>query len=202
MQFEGIQSRSQRTITYGSLALVGPAPACRERPADGYRCRPAPDVAPVSLAPASPAPVFPAAAVSPALVPPEPISPASIPPEPISSASISAEPVSPASRPGADVVLSRRELAVRRADAVALSLCAARLTLGVPLTRVAAAIVASSAWSAFGFARARDFARERLCRSGRWLSDLAALHERVEALPGLEAALTGAGGRSAGWPRL
>jgi hypothetical protein len=106
-------------------------------------------------------------------------------------------PPSPApipSRSVAVVALHPREQAVRRADALALSLCAAHGTLSVPLTRVAATIVATGAWNAFGFARVNDFARERLGRSGRWLRDLAALHDRMLALPGLEAALTGADG--------
>jgi hypothetical protein len=68
------------------------------------------------------------------------------------------------------------------------------LRLTVPLARVAVAIVKEKAWFSFGFARAEDFARERLGRSRRWLGDLASLHEAMEALPGLEAALTGGDG--------
>ena len=88
----------------------------------------------------------------------------------------------------------RREEAVRRADALALSLRAASLRLTIPLARVAAALAGDKAWCDFGFARVADFARERLGRSGRWLTDLAALHESLQALPDLEAALTGRDG--------
>lgn len=105
----------------------------------------------------------------------------------------------PPARIDSVVTFHPREEAVRRADRQALALRAARLMLCVPLASVAAAIVESSAWSAFGFARIADFARERLGRSGRWLRDLAALHERMRVLPDLEAALTGFdGGRPIG----
>ncbi len=85
----------------------------------------------------------------------------------------------------------RVETAARRADALARSLCAARERITLPLAQLAASLCRERAWSAFGFARASDFALEYLDRSGRWLRDLAALHSALTALPGLDAALTG-----------
>src|SRR3989442_16008314 len=87
--------------------------------------------------------------------------------------------------------LPRVETAVRRADALARSLCAARERITLPLAQLAASLCGERAWCAFGFARASDFALEYLDRSGRWLRDLAALHSALAALPGLDAALTG-----------
>ena len=113
------------------------------------------------------------------------------PPPPVST------PPAPAHFPalgGAAARPNRREEAARRADALAVSLRAAALRLTIPLARVAAALARDKAWREFGFARVADFARERLGRSGRWLTDLAALHESLQALPDLEAALTGSDG--------
>ena len=89
------------------------------------------------------------------------------------------------------VELPRTEEAARRADALARSLCAARERLAAPLACLAASLVRERSWCQFGFARAGDFARERLGRSGRWLRDLAALHEGLARLDGLAAALAG-----------
>jgi len=85
----------------------------------------------------------------------------------------------------------RVETAAWRADALARSLCAARERIALPLAQLAASICRERAWCVFGFARASDFAREHLDRSGRWLVDLAALHSALAAFPGLDAALTG-----------
>jgi hypothetical protein len=82
---------------------------------------------------------------------------------------------------------------------MAIGLRAALLRITIPLARAAGELVRGKAWFACGFARAEDFARERLGRSGRWLSDLACLQAALEALPGLAAALTGGdGGRPIG----
>lgn len=152
-------------MTYGNLALATGTSACREVPAAGYHGERV--VGRDRLDRARPTRVD----------------------SPPSSGRGGALP-----GPGAVVELSPREQAVRRADRQALALCATRLMLSVRLTSVAAAMVESSAWNAFGFARVGDFARERFGRSGRWLRDLAALHDSMRALPGLDAALTGADG--------
>ena len=67
-----------------------------------------------------------------------------------------------------------------------------RITL--PLARACAVFVRDRLYTAFGFARLDDCARERLGRSGRWVRDQAALGEAVDRLPPLGAALTGADG--------
>jgi len=67
-----------------------------------------------------------------------------------------------------------------------------RITL--PLARACALFVRDRLFTAFGFARLDDCARERLGRSGRWVRDQAALAEAVDRLPPLGAALTGADG--------
>lgn len=84
-------------------------------------------------------------------------------------------------------------------DALALGLRSALDGIVPGSARVAKRLVALRAWVPFGFARVDDFARERLCRSGRWLRDLAALGEALESSPALTDALTGAdGGRPIG----
>src|SRR5258705_8056424 len=93
--------------------------------------------------------------------------------------------------PPADSPLPRTETAARRADALARSLSGARDRLAVPLARIAASLVRDRAWCAFGFARAADFALEQFGRSGRWLRDLAALHQALSMFAGLAEALTG-----------
>jgi len=76
-------------------------------------------------------------------------------------------------------------------DRRALALRAARERVVLPLARAAAAFVGRRAWRPLGFARLEDFGRERFRRSGRWLSDLAALGRALPRLRGLKAALTG-----------
>jgi hypothetical protein len=66
------------------------------------------------------------------------------------------------------------------------------------LARAAAAFVRTEAWSAFGFARLDDHARERFGRSGRWVRDLAALGDALSSLPGLGKALAGEDGAFSG----
>src|SRR5262245_30301111 len=87
--------------------------------------------------------------------------------------------------------LPRTEQAARRADAVARSLCVAREHLAAALARLAASLVRERAWNVCGFARASDFAWERFGRSGRWLRDLAALHDALNRFEALGAALAG-----------
>jgi hypothetical protein len=57
------------------------------------------------------------------------------------------------------------------------------------LCRVASDLVAVRGWERLGFARAADYASERLGVSGRELHELAHVGERMRALPELEAAL-------------
>src|SRR6058998_3639668 len=103
-------------------------------------------------------------------------------------------PPAPSARPSSGGTLQslpRTETAARRADALARSLSGARDRLAVPLARIAASLVRERAWCAFGFARAADFVLEQFGRSGRWLRDLAALHQALSTFDGLAAALTG-----------
>src|SRR5262245_66223895 len=67
------------------------------------------------------------------------------------------------------------------------------------LARAASDIEQSSAWTVFGYPTREGFARNLLGRSGRWLRDLAALQEKMEALPALGRAVGGLdGGRPIG----
>ena len=86
------------------------------------------------------------------------------------------------------------EKSLLQADRLALSLRRALECIAVPLARSAAAFARARAWSAFGFARLDDHARERFDRSGRWVRDLASLGEALAALPALAAVLTGEDG--------
>ncbi len=63
-----------------------------------------------------------------------------------------------------------------------------------PLARAAAAFAEKEVWIQFGYARIEDHARERFCRSGRWVRDLAALGRLFSEHPGLEAAVCGTDG--------
>lgn len=85
------------------------------------------------------------------------------------------------------------------ADRLARRISAALGRVVLPLARVAHAFVEERGWFEFGAARLHDYARERLRRSSRWMSDLAALHRAFERLPGLRGALLGTdGGRPLG----
>jgi len=83
----------------------------------------------------------------------------------------------------------------RAADRQALALKAALERLSGPLAREAAALVEAKSWNNFGYARLDDHARERFGRSGRWVRDLACLGRGLDALPGLEGAVSGDDGR-------
>src|SRR3989442_4662470 len=154
---------------YGARAVTVVASACREDSADPYR------------APGRPARrrSIPAAGGD---LTPSPSAGGALRPSPQQAA-----PQAPAPYGG----LPQTEAAARRADALARSLSGARDRLAVPLARLAASLVRERAWCAFGFARAADFAREHFGRSGRWLRDLAALHQALLTFDGLVAALTG-----------
>jgi len=86
---------------------------------------------------------------------------------------------------------ARLETDLLAIDRRALALRAARERVILPLARAAATFVGRRAWTPLGFARLEDFGRERFRRSGRWLSDLAALGRALPHLRGLKAALTG-----------
>ncbi len=86
------------------------------------------------------------------------------------------------------------EQSLLQANGLALSLRSALDRLAPLLARAAAAFVQTGAWSAFGFARLEDHARERFGRSGRWVRDLAALGRALSSLPGLAEALAGEDG--------
>jgi len=104
-----------------------------------------------------------------------------------------------ASRPVDALHAWQAEREIRLADGLALALRAALDRIVTPLARAVAAFAGAEDWSAFGYARLEDHARERFGRSGRWLRDLALLGRALERLPGLGAALTGEdGGRPIG----
>ncbi len=65
----------------------------------------------------------------------------------------------------------------------------------LPLARAATAVCSRRAWSELGHARAEDFARERLGRTGRWLRELAALGHALETSVELQEAVEGTDGR-------
>ncbi len=79
-------------------------------------------------------------------------------------------------------------------DARAATLAARMHRLARPLARVAEAFVRQRGWFDLGYARAEDFARERLGRSGRWLRDHAALGRATRHSDRLLRALDGTDG--------
>src|SRR5574341_529774 len=80
---------------------------------------------------------------------------------------------------------------IRQCDALAVSLSAATRKLTVPLARAAAAFRKKEGWCEFGYARVRDYARERTGFSGTWLTGLASVGDRIEDTHGFLEALTG-----------
>jgi len=83
---------------------------------------------------------------------------------------------------------------VRDVDWVLRELAALQHRLIPVLAEAALILVQERAWFDFGYARAADFARERLGRTGRWLHDHAALEERFRCFPALARAATGEDG--------
>ncbi|MCU0222706.1 MAG: HNH endonuclease [Acidobacteria bacterium] len=79
-------------------------------------------------------------------------------------------------------------------DRLATALAARLHRLALPLARAGEAFAGGRGWFDLGFARAEDFARERLGRSGRWLRDRAALGRAVRRCRRLRLALDGADG--------
>ena len=80
------------------------------------------------------------------------------------------------------------------ADRQLMMLRVASTRMILPLSRAAAAFVRRSAWTPIGYLYCGDFARERLGRSGRWLTDLAVLGDGLVQLPTLKSALCGEDG--------
>ena len=88
---------------------------------------------------------------------------------------------------------------VLQVDLLALAVKAALERVTLPLATTAWALCKARAWTTFGHARAEDYARERLGRTGRWLRDQASLGRYLDGAPALATALTGAdGGRPLG----
>lgn len=164
---------NSNNLSYGNLALDELSLLCREQSARPYAV-PSPGAGVRTVA--SPGP-----GTRPVASPVHGIRPPASPPS-HSTEKHSAGPV------------HSREEAVRRADLLAVALKKALLEISLPIAAVAMSLVGAKSWFDFGFARVDDFARERLGRSGRWIKDLAALHEAIERLPGLAPALTGADG--------
>lgn len=81
---------------------------------------------------------------------------------------------------------------LREADGLALSLRSATARIAVVLGRAAAAFHDARGWTALGYARLDDHARERLGRTGRWLRDMGRLGRAIDRLPALGRALLGA----------
>ncbi|RMF75653.1 MAG: HNH endonuclease [Acidobacteria bacterium] len=75
--------------------------------------------------------------------------------------------------------------------------CAAVLLRGLldrllpPTARAAHAFADAFGWQDFGYARAEDFSREVLGRSGRWLRRIARIGRAIDAWPRLARAITG-----------
>jgi len=89
---------------------------------------------------------------------------------------------------------ARRLASCYVADRQLVLLRVASNRLILPLARAAAAFVKRSSWSPIGYKRCNDFTRERLGRSRRWLTDLAALGEGFDRLPSLKSAVSGEDG--------
>jgi hypothetical protein len=85
-------------------------------------------------------------------------------------------------------------LGLHGVDRIATALAARLHRLALPLARAAEAYADRRGWFDLGFARAEDFARERLGRTGRWLRDQAALGRAAGRCRRLQLALDGADG--------
>ncbi len=83
---------------------------------------------------------------------------------------------------------------LRGLDALAATLSLRLHGLARPLSRAADAFSRRHGWFELGYARAEDFARERLGRTGRWLRDLAALGRATLHSEELLDAMTGEDG--------
>ena len=80
--------------------------------------------------------------------------------------------------------------AVEALDARLVALAGTAAPLRRALARIAGRAVAARIWEPLGFARAADYARERLGLSGRELLDLARVDAALASLPALDAALS------------
>ena len=84
-------------------------------------------------------------------------------------------------------------------DRALAALCRERGPLRAALARIAARLVALSAWERLGYARLSDYAVERLGLSARWVRSLALVGEAFRVYPRLEDALaTG----TLGWTKV
>ncbi len=83
---------------------------------------------------------------------------------------------------------------IEHADAHARELKALLGQLVRPIGAAARPFVEKKAWTLLGYARANDYAREILGRSGRWLYDRARLERVLLGSPKLEAAFSGSDG--------
>ena len=84
---------------------------------------------------------------------------------------------------------------VGRLDALAVAIAAALHRIARPLAIVASEACLDRVWTRLGYARAEDFARERLDRTGRWLRDMAALGRSSWSTDRLLAAVEGSDGK-------
>ena len=79
-------------------------------------------------------------------------------------------------------------------DAIARRLAVQSVQVLLPLSKVCALVVEGELWRSAGASSLHDFTREQLERTGKWLRDHADLHDVIQRLPGLRAAVTGGEG--------
>ena len=84
---------------------------------------------------------------------------------------------------------------IEQLDALAAALAAALHRMTRPIAIAASQACRDRAWTDLGFARAEDYARERLGRTARWLRDMAALGRPTGSTDRLLAAVEGSDGR-------
>ena len=82
-----------------------------------------------------------------------------------------------------------------RLDALAVAVAAAMHRIARPIAIAASEVCLDRVWTRLGYARAEDFARERLDRTGRWLRDMAALGRSSWSTDRLLAAVEGSDGK-------
>jgi hypothetical protein len=84
---------------------------------------------------------------------------------------------------------------IEQLDALAAALASALHRMAPPIAIAASEACHDRAWTDLGYARAEDFARERLGRTGRWLRDMAALGRSSWSSDRLLAAVEGSDGK-------
>jgi len=110
------------------------------------------------------------------------------------SVAMSVAKADPAGVERVDALTEEAPEATRVLDNLAGSLARHLHELARPICRAADALDRDDGWFSLGYARAEDFARERLGRSGRWLRDMAALGRATRESDGLLLAMTGRDG--------